>query len=258
MAAIDKIYVDSYEKYEEFKNWCEQQPLFEDKYGKKEPMANYLFTYWSKENWESHPIASFPTYIDAYIIRNCPFDYIQKELMLRYGHKDDEFINEAYKTVMGRGGVKGKEGEFYWWLTKDDFVIEDGIVIYPENENSDYMKIMRGEMYTKPTTDIEYEVGKHFRCVKHPNPIKYNRPYRGNWWVQLDLPDGMPYMRYNNKTWDFSDEYVISDDWTSNTAHVSTIKALMRKMRKWNLPVGTIVIATGRYVCEEYKFIITK
>ena len=82
MAAIDKIYVDSYEKYVEFKKWCEKQPLFTDKYNVKEPMTRYLITGWEKENWVEHPIASFPFYIDAYIIRNCPFDYIQKELML--------------------------------------------------------------------------------------------------------------------------------------------------------------------------------
>ena len=42
MAAIDKIYVDSWEKYQEFKEWCEKQPLFTDKYGKQEPMTIYV------------------------------------------------------------------------------------------------------------------------------------------------------------------------------------------------------------------------
>jgi hypothetical protein len=259
MAAIDKIYVDSYEKYEEFKNWCEKQPLFTDKYGVKESMTSYLFTYWDKENWTSHPIASFPYYIDAYVIRNCPFDYIQDELMLRYGYKNQETINEAYETVMKRNGEKGKEGEYYWWLTKDDFEIVDGVITFPQNEDSDYMKIKRGEMLTSPFTENEYEVGKHFKCTKHPL-YYYNKPFKcKNWWVQLITPNGIGYMTYHKKhnSWDFNDEYVISD-WGSNTAHVGTIKALKRLMIKWKLPIGTIVRATGRYLSDTYEFKITK
>ena len=35
MAAIDKIYVDSFEKYKLFKDWCMTQPKLKDKYGKE-------------------------------------------------------------------------------------------------------------------------------------------------------------------------------------------------------------------------------
>ena len=259
MAAIDKIYVDSYEKYVEFKEWCEKQPLFVDKYGKKESMTRYLFTYWPKENWVDHPIASFPFYIDAYIIRNCPFDYIQKELMLRYGYKSQEWIDEAYKTVMERGGVTVEPGNIYYWLSKDDFKIVNGIVTLPDNDDSSYMRIKRGEELTKPTTDIEHEVGKHFRCIKHP-PHFYNTPLEmKNWWINITLPDDMGFMDYHEKynSWDFHDEYVIAD-WSSNTAFVGTIRALKRLMIKWKLPVGTIVSATGRYVQDTYEFVIKK
>ena len=259
MAAIDKIYVDSYEKYVEFKEWCEKQPPFTDKYGVKEPMTRYLFTHWSKENWVEHPIASFPFYIDAYVIRNCPFDYIQKELMLRYGYHDQEWVDEAYKTVMERGGEKSEPGNFYYWLTKDDFKVVDGVVTFPENEDSSYMRIKRGEELTKPTTDVEYEIGKHFKCIKHPLHF-YNFPLNmKNWWVDIILPDGMGFMSYHSEhnSWDFHDEYVIAD-WSSSTAFVGTIKALKRHMIKWKLPVGTIVRATGRYVADTYEFVIKK
>lgn len=33
MAAIDKIYVDSFEKYNIFKEWCRYQPTIKDKSG---------------------------------------------------------------------------------------------------------------------------------------------------------------------------------------------------------------------------------
>ena len=259
MAAIDKIYVDTWEQYQEFKKWCEKQPSFVDKYGKKEKMTAYLITGWEKEGWTNHPIASFPFYIDAYVIRNCPFDYIQKELMLRYGYSSEETVKEMYDIVMKRGGKGGKDGEYYYWLTEDDFKIIDGVVTFPENENSDYMMIKCGEMLTSPSTDMEYEVGKHFRCTKHPKEF-YNRPYgTKNWWIDVDPPEEMGFMWYHEdtRTWDFSDEYVISG-WSSSTAFIGTIKALKRMMIKWKLPVGTVVRATGRYVNDTYEFIIKK
>ena len=66
-------------------------------------------------------------------------------------------------------------------------------------------------------------------------------------------------MWYNGEsdTWDFHDEYVIGG-WVSSCAFVSTIKSLKRKIIKWKLPVGTKIIVTGRYVADEYQFIIKK
>ena len=45
MAAIDKIYVDSFEKYKLFKDWCLYQPKIKDKYGKETSLINYVFNY---------------------------------------------------------------------------------------------------------------------------------------------------------------------------------------------------------------------
>ena len=84
MAAIDKIYVKTYDEYLQFKNWCEIQSELEDKYGKKVKLTNYLRKDWkNKEDCGNitHPVMNNPYYVDAYIIRNCPLDFIQKELM---------------------------------------------------------------------------------------------------------------------------------------------------------------------------------
>ncbi len=75
MAAIDKIYVKTYDEYLQFKNWCEIQSELEDKYGKKVKLTNYLRKDWkNKEDWGNitHPVMNNPYYVDAYIIRNCP------------------------------------------------------------------------------------------------------------------------------------------------------------------------------------------
>ena len=49
MAAIDKIYIDSFEKYKLFKDWCRLQPKIKDKYGKETSLINYVFSY---NEWE--------------------------------------------------------------------------------------------------------------------------------------------------------------------------------------------------------------
>lgn len=105
MAAIDKIYVSSYEQYKEFEKWLLEQPKLKDKYGEEVSIYEYFFDWWDDPAFwtrNEHPIFMAPTYVDAYIIRNCPLDYIQRELMLMYGHKTQEDINEMYNTVINR------------------------------------------------------------------------------------------------------------------------------------------------------------
>ena len=79
MAAIDKIYLKNYNQYLQFKEWCEQQPSIEDKYGKKAKITDYLYK-WDKPFKDSYPVFKAPYYIDAYVIRNCPFDFIQEHV----------------------------------------------------------------------------------------------------------------------------------------------------------------------------------
>lgn len=95
-----EIYVKSHEQYLEFKNWCNRQPLLEDKYGDAVNISKYLInlknTFFNIEKC----IYCGPVYIDAYIIRNCPLKYIQDELKLDYNEstyeeikKDELYIN---------------------------------------------------------------------------------------------------------------------------------------------------------------------
>lgn len=254
MAAIDNIYVSNREQYLEFKKWCEEQPPLIDKYGVKVPLSRYVYKH--SDEWNGGIVFSGSYYADAYLIKNCPFDYIQKELMLNYGHWSQDKINEAYDCVMHRTEENKK---FYTWLTEDDFKIVDGVITMPNLEKSAYERIKDGELYNTSTTDEKYEVGKHFRCTKHPK-YYFNKPYKTKkWFISLDLPYGLSDMLYhsNHNSWDFVDEFVVSD-WHSSTAFCNTIESLKRLMLKWKLPVGTKVKATGRYVEDTYEFIIKK
>lgn len=85
MASIDRIYVENFTQYLQFKEWCENTPPIKDKYGKKGFLTNYMYHYYNPFNG-NRPIFNAPYYLDAYLIRNCPFDFIQKELMINYRH----------------------------------------------------------------------------------------------------------------------------------------------------------------------------
>ena len=104
MAAIDKIYVDNFINYMLFKKWCKEQPKIKDKYGNECSISDYLiyYNFCSFNDDIPRPIMSAPYYIDAYLIRNCPFDFIQDELKLNYGYRTQEWIDKAYNAVMNR------------------------------------------------------------------------------------------------------------------------------------------------------------
>ena len=255
MAAIDKIYVDSFEKYKLFKDWCKTQPKIKDKYGKETSLINYIFNYTEWEDGAVLPVCNNPYYIDAYLIRNCPFDFIQEELMLSYGKWTQDEIEKAYDVVMKRGGEKSKGGIFPW-LSKEDFSIIDGKIFLKRNQDSDYDLIKRGKLYATPYTNKKYKVGKSFKIVQCPQQ-HYNRPFKGKrWFIHVDIPKDLGYIWYHSKTntWDFCEEFVISDGISNYCTKYKTIKAIKRAIRKWKLPVGTIVTCTGRYVEDTYKF----
>lgn len=251
MAAIDKIYVNTWEEYLAFKEWCEQQPVLKDKYGTEVPLTCYLIN-WSEWNEGPRPIFNAPYYVDAYLIRNCPFEFIQDELKFNYGYKTQEWINEAYNTVMHR---TEENKNFYKWLSPDDFKVVDGIVTMPNEPISDYELIKEGKLYATPYTQKEHTIGKKIRCILHPDEF-YNRPFKFKYWcVDVDVPDDIVWYHPKYNTWDFTEEFVC-DNSSSICWKYKTIKAVKRAILKWKLPVGTIVTCTGRYVDDVYKFIV--
>lgn len=100
MAAIDKIYVSNSQQYKEFKEWCEAQPKLKDKYGVEVPITAYMYR-WNDEDFDGErPALMAPYFVDAYIIRNCPLDYIQKELKVNYGFAGSKAYQRIKKGEM--------------------------------------------------------------------------------------------------------------------------------------------------------------
>ena len=257
MAAIDKIYVSKFEDYLLFKEWCEKQPKIKDKYGSECSLSDYLFQYNSFTNGKYYPIFNAPYYIDAYLIRNCPFDFIQDNLKINYGYKSQEWVDEAYDIVMNRND---ENKNLYSWLKPDDFKIVNGIITMPNEPISDYELIKNEKLFATPYTQKKYTIGKHIKCIKHP-PIQYNTPFGCNfWWVEVDIPDELGYVWYhkNYNSWNFNDEFVISESSSSVCIEYKTIRAIKRAIRKWKLPIGTTIKCTGKYICETYIFQVTK
>ena len=102
------------------------------------------------------------------------------------------------------------------------------------------------------------------RCEDTYYPI-HNKPFRiynkykhmmiqPKWWLQA---------AYNTKNFWFYDEdsdiWSRSDwyyPWNTNTATISSVKALIRHLRKQYLPVGLEFTLSGRCVGEDYKLTI--
>lgn len=262
MAAIDRIYLKK-DDYLLFKEWCKNQPPFHDKYGKKAHITDYLW-YIDDDNWRdgnnTRPVMMAPYYVDAYIIRNCPIEGVQEELQLNYGYWSQERIRDFYESVKNYN--PDKDGAPYWAKLEDFIFNEDGTMSIKGLEKSSYEEILDGELYVLPyRTDVEY--GTHFKLIKSPNgkkTIPFEKPLEGSWWVHVENTNNRyDFMWYNkeNDTWDYADEYVISKQ-KSDTVYVKTITGLKRKIRKWKLPIGSKVIATGRYIDEKYEFVVTK
>ena len=56
MAAIDKIYINKFEDYLLFKDWCNNQPKIKDKYGSECSISDYLYQWKSFEDNKEYPI----------------------------------------------------------------------------------------------------------------------------------------------------------------------------------------------------------
>lgn len=291
MAAIDKIYLKTYNQYIQFRDWLIKQPKLKDKYGKEVSLMRYFYNYWDKECWFdkdgndiSHPVYKAPCYVDAYIIRNCPLDFVQVAIRGNYGYTEQYEIDDWYETVKNRTPEeqeaidnyvesdsstfpRDKNGDWIscWWMSLDDFEILDGKIIYKKLKKSSYEEILEGKYYTIPYRE-NVRRGTHFKLVrnpfKHRKGIPFERPIRGLWDVEIDTGNDFLWFNTNDissnsGTWDYPDEFV-DRNCAASCVDIKTITAVKRHIRKWNLPVGAKVIVEGYYEDERYEFVVTK
>lgn len=199
MAGIDKIYVKNNEEYKLFTDWVKAQPPLKDKYGRECPLSQHLYDFDDVDIKGDCPVFNGHWFEDAYIARNCPYNFIQKRLKEMYG--------EEY-----------------------------------------YSDIKNGRVFTSPSSNKEYEIGRHFKILKKERGTlkKFYVEVRDNENKPMDYCNG-------NDTWNFYKDYIYEDD--CGWCRFSSIKAIIRRIPKWNLPIGAIVKVDGRM---NYVFQIKK
>ena len=224
--------ISDWETYDKIRNWAIGQsvPL---KNGKKVPLVNFMYhPCITKSEWDEYEAScsygkfeivlwNTPTYIDVWLIRNCPFEEIQEHLKEQYGggwsktaftnHNDDDLYEQikngtsAYDTFERNG--RGKEGK---------------------------IKIIR--IFGRPIRDKRLRYWVQIR----KNADGYNFWYNdddGMWYDECEL---MP--------------------WNTNTAIICrslTKKSIVNLVRKWDLPKGTVLYfdaLVGR--CGYYSFYV--
>jgi hypothetical protein len=132
---------------------------------------------------------------------------------------------------------------------KIKFVLDRMKDVYGKNSYKEFKTV---NLTAKPSE--EFQQNRKI-IIKNCNTTKFpihNTPYGKSkyWWLQCD--DSFWY-NDETKTWTNSDFYYPHN---TNTAHILSIKSLIRHLRKQYLPKGVTFTISGRYIGEEYKVLI--
>ena len=97
MAAIDKIYVtkEQFIKLERWYNMMVESDLMPD-------FMTFNQYRLDVDNWENpeedKPVWNLSTKGDMWLLTNCPFDFVKKEIMSNYGFEDEFNTEKPPKT----------------------------------------------------------------------------------------------------------------------------------------------------------------
>ena len=153
MAAIDKTYLKLWSQYKSLRDWCASVGEVTDDWGNKFHPLDYLRDYsyaewleYSKNETAEVVVWNTPKYLDIYLIRYCPLDFIQDRLKEQYGegwsknafcetqNTYDDILNRtsSYDTYQRNGTknpkfkwdlfqpMKGVEN-LVWWVRMDEY-----------------------------------------------------------------------------------------------------------------------------------------
>lgn len=152
------------------------------------------------------PIWNTPRYFDVWLIRNCPFDFIQDRLKEQYG-----------------GG---------WSKEAFSHSEEENMYIQIKNKTSCYDTYQRNGL------------GKNIRINKNLFPVFRSRSTLKTWtWIDVRFPDDK-YPNYDeNRDYWRSHNDLRGDIGRSYFYYKRFMKpkTLFRKLQKWDLPEGSIV-----------------
>lgn len=114
------------------------------------------------------------------------------------------------------------------------------------------------EYFNEPI--LELERGSHYIQITKP---KYNwREKKVRWWIDIvgTCPDGRYwYYGFDSNTW-YNFQSLMPGEMCSSSATIRNLtkRKLNRLIKKWKLPIGTILEISNRYIGTEYKIKIVK
>lgn len=225
MAGIDKTYVSNYEDWKEITEYM-KNAVFTCPNGIKLEGINYLYYPDIKqeevEEWlskrKSIPVMNTTCSVDYFLIKYCPIKVVQDRM--------NEVYNEDYIEAIKNGTseydtfVRPKGG-------KHVSIIEKPKQRYTYKWFNDYLN--------------------RYRNTGYAVTLLYPEPFEEAW------------QQYNE---DY-DKFILPNElgyWTVSGSFIETgcksLKALIRKVIKWNLPISTKILVTGNYVEERSTLLV--
>lgn len=216
MAAIDKTYVTSYKDYTDYREWAVKHK-FKCPNGMVLYPSDYIYE-WDESDFDGEreiPIMNTPQTLDYFLIKHCPLGFVQERMAIVYG---EEYYNS----------------------------VKNGTSVY--------------DTFKSP------KLGRKFKRINRGRFSRYNTlfPYyryndkgkrtNANSLFSIDVLYDGSCLWYNEEFDKFLLPYELGISTSSGARGCKTVKALMRKIRKWKLPIGAIVKVCGRYVGEEWEF----
>jgi hypothetical protein len=233
MAGIDKTYVKSLKEWREIEDWAKDKVIVSDYADEYVFLIEYIPEYTDEEieKWIQQagevPIWNTGTFVDVWLMKNCPLEIIQNRLKEQYG---EEYIKEVLEgrsefDLYKRNGL-GKK--FHYTVLK------------------------------KPTFRKHY----NFWTKAGNGKWLHFKNSKAFWMVSVTTNDDL-YWWYDelHDRW-YNDKELIYSAHSSSAYHFKGnmgIKTLERLAKKWNLPAGAKITAESmKFTDEDYEIRIRK
>lgn len=270
MAGIDKTYISDWEIFDKIRNWAIEQH-FVLKNGQEIHLRDYLYypdltkEEWDEwhdnaitdaeknynnpeyvkqckelygEDWEFDAEKFFDvvlwntsTYVDIWLIRNCPFEEIQDRLKEQYsgGWSKGAFTDHNY----------------------------DNLHEQIKNRISVYDTYQRNGLGWNAKVKFHTYYGSSIRDKKCLYWIEVNPYWIGNRKTEFDIIDSPWYNEYDNMWYWRLEAMPCTSNYMIHKGYLSK-KKIVRMIKRWNLPKGSIVKFECDYNrCRAYEFYVT-
>jgi hypothetical protein len=122
--------------------------------------------------------------------------------------------------------------------------------VYGDESYEEFQNI---DLRAKPPIEFQQNRKITIKSGKRTRFPLHSKPYDGKseWWLQCNDDFG-----YHEETKIWS-SYDYNYPHNTNTAHIKSIKGVVRHLRKQYLPKGAIFNLSGRYIGEEYLITVS-